>query len=301
MEFATNSENSYFRCAARAIFDSHTKNVKSRQSIASLLEYKGVTVADLEWLVELCAREITTMRCVADHPLVDMNFIDRFPDAKWPFDDMAFHVMRNPNTTMDTIRSRPGPHPDWVWDGAGISRMQVITMDFVLWALPIYGNDIGGDDWELLSQHPCITFADIQAHPEFPWCSFYASRNPNVTEEIVLANLDYDWYWKTLAERKDFSIAFILEHSSIDLDDQPTDFLTRLLHSNHFEPKTMLKSYLYCYNGQRIPINQVNAAMDRYDEKLQTKYETKRVAFAKINLGKETNHGIASNIIEFLD
>lgn len=296
MEFSTNTDNSYFRCAVRALLG----GPNAGRNIGCLFAYKGVTVSDLEWLIAwMPANSVTPimsseiMEHISKHILVDMDFIDRFPDANWPFHDMQFNIMSNPNITMDVVRSRPGPHPDWVWDSAGISSMSVITMEFVLWAQTMFEFD--SNDWEALSRHQCITFADIRAHPELPWCNYNVSQNENVTDEIVLANLDYDWDFVVLSERDDIPVEFILEHSSIDLDDQSHKFLRRLLNSDQFDPKTMLNFDLFNRKGLDL-MNELTAAIDRIEQQK----EIQRVVSAKLDSGQETNWGFGNNIAQFL-
>jgi hypothetical protein len=46
-----------------------------------------------------------------------------------------------------------------------------------------------------MSQHASMTWSIIKDNPELHWDYSYVSLNPNVTLEIVKANLDKPWNW----------------------------------------------------------------------------------------------------------
>jgi hypothetical protein len=45
-------------------------------------------------------------------------------------------------------------------------------------------------DWEFISSNPNITWEIIEANLDLPWSWDYISQNPNITMEIIETNLD---------------------------------------------------------------------------------------------------------------
>jgi hypothetical protein len=77
--------------------------------------------------------------------------------------------------------AHPGLQVDWVL----LSANPTLLERHLLLPLPW--------DWASASKGANISWAFVQAHPEFPWSMDGLSQNPNVTMEVVLQNPDRGW------------------------------------------------------------------------------------------------------------
>jgi hypothetical protein len=71
------------------------------------------------------------------------------------------------------------------------------------------------DNIESFSSNPHITFQDIINNPQLAWNSYHVSRNPNITIDIVLSNLNYDWNWDMLSGNESISFRDILDNPQL--------------------------------------------------------------------------------------
>lgn len=76
-------------------------------------------------------------------------------------------------------------HPELQVDWALLSANPTLLERHLLLPLPW--------DWASASKGANISWAFVQAHPEFPWSMDGLSQNPNVTMEVVLQNPDRGW------------------------------------------------------------------------------------------------------------
>ena len=117
-------------------------------------------------------------------------------------------LSRNPNITIEFIKS----NPDKPWDWESISCNKNITWEFI----EAYPDKPW--DWDYLSKNINITWDIVSSNPNKPWKWEYLSKNKNITCDIIQTNPNKPWYWEWLSnnlftkEKERFMESKHLEH-----------------------------------------------------------------------------------------
>jgi hypothetical protein len=101
-------------------------------------------------------------------------------------------------------------HPEKAWDGYFVSRNPNIT-----WA-DVQARPDFPWAWDCLSSHNNITLDIIQAHHGiWGWNWHFVSRNPNLTLDFVLAHPDKDWDWYFISKNAHITEETVLNHPGL--------------------------------------------------------------------------------------
>lgn len=118
------------------------------------------------------------------------NFVQTHKNHSWSFK----YLSRNKNFYKDIIN-----YPEYPWNFSSILYYNTNFNADILKQKNRWYNEIIDKSTEILT-HKNIWFSDIiELLDVYKWDWKYISRNPNITINDVVNNLEFDWNWETLS------------------------------------------------------------------------------------------------------
>ena len=301
----------------------YVKNVvKAGAPAPQILEYKYLTLKDIEYLMEITpfntagwilrdaisAHPLVTIDWLLDHPLTSEGVV------RWNGEES---LLLNPNITTATVEK----YPDFGWDWQSMHEICDLNREFILAHI--------GENWNwndmskvvkiafivenphldwchyTLSLNPTVTLAQVEAHPEFDWCADNLILNPNVQNDVDTL-LDF------ISRSPESEMSVFMEMLILVMITEPiTDVLvTKLLQFQWFVQSRGYIRYKYEQVGMLNPsdidetilrvfsLATINEMVAKYTEKIES--EIANAIVTNIDLGTETNCGIRQKIRRLL-
>ena len=163
--------------------------------------YKNLVKCSRNWLVE---REYYRTRhmfyTLLNKASVTFDIIKANPDIPWNW----YSVSINPNITWDIVEA----NPDIQWDYGGLSTNYSIP-----WLIIRENLDMA---WDIrkLAKRTDIPWDDIIATIDMPgsiWNWRVISAYPNLTVDIILANINKPWNWEALSNNVAITFSLVLK------------------------------------------------------------------------------------------
>ncbi len=107
---------------------------------------------------------------LSDNDSFTLADFDAHPELPWSWDDFKYNTC----ITIKDIRNNPGRD----WSLSTITRKLIFeplaaTLQFVI----EYKDKLLNIDWNLISEHMCLSADDLITHPELPWDQLCLSKN----------------------------------------------------------------------------------------------------------------------------
>ncbi|SNW62243.1 Hypothetical protein ORPV_339 [Orpheovirus IHUMI-LCC2] len=137
-------------------------------------------------------------RCNDNDKLILLNL---YPNLPW-----HYNILSSKKIPINFIKK----HMDKKWDMKRLYFNHIIDINFIIYLQKNYSDKIV-INYDCVLQNPNIRIEDLKYIPKINYT--YLSKNPNLTMEYILNNLDKKWNWGYICEN--FNINDILDNINI--------------------------------------------------------------------------------------